>query len=159
MQQSHPAIAAGNKSPRGRETRSLHDKDWQRDAKQRIIQFLVERRFPDEISPKKLTSPTLKELLNILHFLLRIVDSARCPRELSTDSESIEYVLHFLKAVRYPAPPTKGVLQSASSPVYLPIILGVLSWLVTYATYHSNYSVQPRPRCSVRTVWAGTSAL
>jgi SMC interacting uncharacterized protein involved in chromosome segregation len=133
--------ARPGKSPRKRDPRDLQDKGYQKQAKQTVIAFLAEHRFPYEMSLKKLSSPTQKEFFLMVSFIVRFIDPA-APKELSNNSESIEYVITALKQFRYQFLPAKSTLQAVSSPLYWPAVLGVLEWLVNVATYTVRRAIE-----------------
>lgn len=138
------------KSPRVKDPRDLSDKTWQKEARQKIIHFLVEHRYPHEVSPKKMSGLTQKEFFTMMSFIIRLVEPA-ATRELSNNSESMEYLIKYMKGIKYHAMPNKSALQAVSSPVYWPSILGLLAWLVTYATYVIGRTAALQSQDQVRT--------
>lgn len=112
----------------GKDPRDLHDKSFQKHARQKVIAFLAEHRYPHEISVK--TLPKQKEFFSAVWFILGAIDPELAdPAEKSTDA-----LVSQLKRLKYPYVPPKSTLQAFSASIYWPAMLGMLDWLVTRAT-------------------------
>lgn len=114
----------------GKDPRDLHDKNFQKQARQKVIAFLAEQRYPHEISLKTLSKQ--KEFFSAVWFILGSIDSELGdlpPGERTTDA-----LVSQLKRLKYPYVPPKSTLQAFSASIYWPAMLGLLDWLVTRAT-------------------------
>jgi SMC interacting uncharacterized protein involved in chromosome segregation len=125
-----PSCSVGKRPVRsGKDGRDLHNKAFQKESKQKAIAFLAEQQYPAEISPKTLMNQ--KEFISVVWFLLGVIQPEI--KALPASERSVDTVIHHLKLMEYPFVPPKSTLQSCSSPLFLPAMLGLLDWLVECA--------------------------
>lgn len=112
----------------GKDPRDLHNKSMQKETKQKVIAFLAENHYPAEISLKTLMNQ--KEFFAVVWFMIGVVQpDASIPQ----NERTIDALIHHLKLMEYPYVPPKSTLQSCSSPLFLPAMLGLLEWLLDSA--------------------------
>lgn len=109
----------------GKDPRDLQNKPMQKQTKQNIIAFLAEHYYPADINLKTLMNHN--QFPAVVWFLIGIVQPDACP---PVPVDSPDALIHQLKLMEYPYVPPKSTLQSCSSPLFLPAMLGLLDWLL-----------------------------
>lgn len=128
----HSVVEGRSKrAPRsGKDPRDLHDKNFQKQARQKVIAFLAEHRYPYEVSPKTISHQ--KDFFSIVWFILAAIDSEM--RDLTSGEKTTDALVSQLKRLKYPYVPPKSTLQAFNASIYWPAMLGMLDWLVARAT-------------------------
>lgn len=109
-----------------KDPRPLSDKHYQQTCIRKLCSFLIERNYPRDVKPKSLQTPSTKEFLYILNFILEQLD----PSMMISGIKMEEEIPYILKLLRYPFTVSKNHLLSVGSPHSWPIMLGVLMWLM-----------------------------
>lgn len=138
----------------GKDPRDLHNKATQKETKQRVIAFLAEQHYPEEISLKTLMNQ--RDFFSVVWFMIGVIHtdlSTMAPKERTIDA-----LIHHLKLMEYPYVPPKSTLQSCSSPLFLPSMVGLLEWLLDSAkSYTVNKKEKMKGSMSVRSVTVRTA--
>lgn len=118
---------AGGSSGVKKDPRPLSERSYQNESIKKLIRFLDEKDYPSKtLTVKRLQTPTCKEFLHILNFILGLIDES-----LPIDGMNIvDEVPSVLKILGYPFNVSRNHLLNVGSPHSWPILLGALSWLV-----------------------------
>lgn len=103
--------------------RNLSDKSFQQQAIKDLLLFVSSYKFPQEVSPKVLSSPPSHLVVNLLEFMLRLLDPHF---EFGDWQAEVPMVFEFLG---YPFKIRKQTLVNMGSPHAWPSILAALLWL------------------------------
>lgn len=114
---------------RAKGARDVHDKAFQRDAKQYIIAFLADTRYQGQVSMKRLNELSQKEFLSIFSFVLRLLEPG-AKEAIPSSGDGIQYIVDTLRALGHPAVPAKSILAAISTPSTVATVIGLLAWLV-----------------------------
>lgn len=112
----------------GKDPRDLQNKSMQKETKQKVIAFLAEHHYPAEISLKTLMNQ--KEFFAVVWFMIGMIHP---DVSIPQSERTVDALIHHLKLMEYPYAPPKSTLQSCSSPLFLPAMLGLLEWLLDTA--------------------------
>lgn len=110
--------------------RPLTDKAYQAQGIRALIAYLTSHGYDNAISPKILTTPTAKDFVNIVRFLLRQVD----PRFKFSGPMESEIPVIF-KGLKYPFGISKTALTAVGSSHAWPPLFGSLTWLIDLLKY------------------------
>ncbi|XP_074662142.1 kinetochore protein NDC80 homolog [Tubulanus polymorphus] len=124
---SRSSMYGRSKSDAMKDPRHLSDRSFKELNIRRLIEFLSEKGYTQKLSVKILHSPTTKDFLNIIEFMLKIVDA-----KFRLDSKHEEQIPRLLKDLGYPFLISKNMLFTVGAPHVWPHLLGALSWLVDY---------------------------
>lgn len=128
-----------------KDSRSISDKDFQRNAVRNIIQYLAEVGYSKPITPKTVSAPSTKDFLSIVEFLFQRFEGLQTfkigakPEEFTNDVmyifSQIQYVTctapSLLILKRYPFPLMKSNISTVGAPHAWPAFLAALDWFVT----------------------------
>jgi SMC interacting uncharacterized protein involved in chromosome segregation len=113
------------KSGSVRDTRPVSDKPVMQASVRKIITYLVEHGFDGSISPKTLMSPSNKDFVHVLEFLMQQIDAS-----FTVKGKLEEVILPLFQFMKYPFQLHKRILLCVGSPLTWPHLLAALSWLV-----------------------------
>lgn len=125
-----------------KDPRPLSDKAYQSASIKKLISFLSERNYPKMLSPKALHTPSTKEFLHILNFMLELIDESLVVNPMNI----VEEVPKVLKMLGYPFTVSKNHMLNVGSPHSWPILLGALTWLIDCCMIPDNTSELMFPR-------------
>lgn len=110
-----------------KDPRNVRDKSYQIACIKTLVQFLIESNYPQQISPKLLSSPTAKDFQCIFKFLYQQID----PTYVFTKKIEEEIPV-ILKSLRYPfaSDISKSHLAAVGSLHAWPSLLAMLIWMV-----------------------------
>ncbi|CAJ1963608.1 unnamed protein product [Sphenostylis stenocarpa] len=118
----------------GRPTLDLYkDRSFQQSVVSTINSFLSSHNFSVTF---KTTSPSAKDILETLKFLLSLLDFP-----FSKLEEDLPFLL---KRLNYPFKLNKSILRSPAAPHQWPTFLALIHWLVQIAKFHSHISSSPK---------------
>ena len=113
--------------PARTDPRPLSDRNYQQECAKRLLDFLSKSSYDNPISPKSLRSPSGKDFMNIVTFMLRLVD----PNFHKDSSMKIEDEISMsFRAMGYPFTVSKTILVAAGSPHSWSTLLAALTWLM-----------------------------
>ncbi|KAI8827943.1 HEC/Ndc80p family-domain-containing protein [Chytriomyces cf. hyalinus JEL632] len=110
-----------------KDPRPIRDKAWQASAIRNLISFLVNAGFNQQVSPKTLQAPSMKDFTAIFKFLYAQLDP-----NYAFVKKFEEEVPVILKGLRYPFSDqiSKSHLASVGSMHAWPTLLAMLTWMV-----------------------------
>ena len=113
--------------------RKLSDKKYMEASVRKLILFLTQHNYDQDISPKVLTRPANKDYFNILRFLLKMID----PHIVSTRGgrDFTKCVPEIFKNLKYPFNVSKAALTFVGVPHTWPSVLATLTWMVELLWY------------------------
>lgn len=109
--------------------------------------FLAEHGYETQLTQKQLLSPSTKDFLSILTFLVQQID----PRFVLPEKDWDEDLLNVLKTLRYPVAISKRILLSVGSPHTWPHLLAALMWLVELLTMVEQSNAQEAAKLAQET--------
>ncbi|WVR04399.1 hypothetical protein IAU60_001401 [Kwoniella sp. DSM 27419] len=135
---SRPSVAPGLYLPSAlKDTRPVRDKGFQSTCIGNISVYLGLVRYPSQLTPKTLVSPTAKEFQSIFRFLINdIIDvGMEWGKRFEDDAITV------LRDLRYPSMDsvTKTAIGAPGSPQAWPGLLAMLNWLVELCKAHENW--------------------
>ncbi|CAM6097908.1 unnamed protein product [Calypogeia fissa] len=105
------------------ETRPIGDRAFQQDCIRTIINYLTTHGYKNQVSQKILQTPSSKDAISIVQFLICQVDQNMELKKIEED------VPLFFRRLGYPVQISRSALYAAGSPVSWPSLLAALSWL------------------------------
>lgn len=127
------AFGATGGSRRIKDPRPLSDRQYIHASVRKLIEFVVQRGYDHPISLKVMTNPTSRDFTNMFTFLMRSIDPNFDFRKRFEDE-----IPPLMKFLGYPFNISKSSLSAVGSPHTWPSLLGVLTWLREYITYHDD---------------------
>eukprot|EP01028_Stygiella_incarcerata_P008371 TRINITY_DN362_c4_g1_i1.p1 TRINITY_DN362_c4_g1~~TRINITY_DN362_c4_g1_i1.p1 ORF type:complete len:618 (-),score=203.10 TRINITY_DN362_c4_g1_i1:1049-2902(-) len=121
------------KSGTVRDTRPVSDKSVMQSSVRKIITYLTEHGFDQAISPKTLMSPSNKDFVHVLEFLMQQIDPS-----FTVKGKIEEVVPPLFQFLKYPFQLHKRILLCVGSPLTWPQLLAALSWLVDLVSIHES---------------------
>eukprot|EP00761_Pharyngomonas_kirbyi_P001744 gb/GECH01001748.1/.p1 GENE.gb/GECH01001748.1/~~gb/GECH01001748.1/.p1 ORF type:complete len:632 (+),score=176.41 gb/GECH01001748.1/:1-1896(+) len=120
-----------------KDPRPLKSKEFQNNAKQTIIEYLVQHNFDHPVNPQMLNSKDV--VMSILFFLIHKIDPHL---DLSSEGKHKgtpeEKIYNIFKMLGYTGTLTKSTLQSVGTLHGMPHVLGALLWLVELLSAQEN---------------------
>ena len=124
--------------------RPIRDKTYQATCQRNITEYLLDQRFPMQLTPKTLASPTSKEFQSIFRFLITEFLDPGMVWGKSFESDCIQV----MKDLRYPF--GEGITKTnlgAPSAGNWASLLAMLNWLVELCKVSFPESLQVRGGC------------
>lgn len=118
--------------------RPISDKKYQTFCIRQVIHYLSSRKYDDILSPKMLQRPMKKDFINIMNFLIRILDPSFKLLEKFEDQ-----VIMIYRYIRYPFAVSKTGLVACGSPHAWPPLLASLAWFVELLLYDEAVVASP----------------
>ena len=118
-------MAPGGGGRKQQDPRPISDKEYMKTSIHSVINYLTEHHYDRPIAPRVLSSPTTKDFVHILSFLLKAIDP-----NFKFVGKFEEEVPVVFKALGYKITINKGPLQSVGAAHSWPQLLAALSWLV-----------------------------
>mgnify|MGYP003684610931 CR=1 FL=1 len=104
--------------------RPIRDKAYMSKSIRKLIVYLSEHGYDRSISSQILTSPTTKDFLSIISFLLASIDP-----NFKFVGKFEDEIPAMLKLISYPTTVGRSALTAIGNPTSWPQLLAVLSWL------------------------------
>ena len=111
------------------EPRPISEKQYILDSSRKVVGFLQEKGFEDQITVKSLQSPAIKVYANILQFCMRQIDS-----HFTFKGQYDEEIPVMFRMLEYPIAIQKGELKVISQH-HWPRLLAALTWFVELLQY------------------------
>jgi hypothetical protein len=118
-------VAPGRGGQKSQDPRPISDKEYMKTSIHSVINYLTEHHYDRPIAPRVLSSPTTKDFVHILSFLLKAIDP-----NFKFGGKFEEEVPVIFKSLGYKITINKGPLQSVGAAHSWPQLLAALSWLV-----------------------------
>ena len=118
-------MAPGGGGRKQQDPRPISDKEYMKTSIHSVINYLTEHHYDRPIAPRVLSSPTTKDFVHILSFLLTAIDP-----NFKFGGKFEEEVPVIFKSLGYKITINKGPLQSVGAAHSWPQLLAALSWLV-----------------------------
>jgi len=122
-------VAPGGGGRKQQDPRPISDKEYMKTSIHSVINYLTEHHYDRPIAPRVLSSPTTKDFVHILSFLLKAIDP-----NFKFGGKFEEEVPVIFKSLGYKITINKGPLQSVGAAHSWPQLLAALSWLVELLT-------------------------
>ena len=119
------SVAPGGGGRKQQDPRPISDKEYMKTSIHSVINYLTEHHYDRPIAPRVLSSPTTKDFVHILSFLLTAIDP-----NFKFGGKFEEEVPVIFKSLGYKITINKGPLQSVGAAHSWPQLLAALSWLV-----------------------------
>ncbi len=130
---------------KSQDPRPIHEKKFQEECFNKLVNFLIKFNYEHEFSKKFLTTPSDKEFKNIFNFLAKKIrlDWNYTLNKLEDDLQPLLNELKYFKRLnfRYPFTISKGSLKAIGAPHSLAPLLAALIWMVELATYLDIVSI------------------
>jgi hypothetical protein len=120
--------------------RPIRDKAYMSKSIRKLIVYLSEHGYDRSISSQILTSPTTKDFLSIISFLLASIDPNF--KFLGKFEDEIPLVL---KLISYPTTVGRSALTAIGNPTSWPQLLAALSWLTDLLKVRCCTALSARP--------------
>ena len=118
-------MAPGGGGRKQQDPRPISDKEYMKTSIHSVINYLTEHHYDRPIAPRVLSSPTTKDFVHIVSFLLKAIDP-----NFKFVGKFEEEVPVIFKSLGYKITINKGPLQSVGAAHSWPQLLAALSWLV-----------------------------
>jgi hypothetical protein len=134
--------------------RPIRDKAYMSKSIRKLIVYLSEHGYDRSISSQILTSPTTKDFLSIISFLLTSIDPNF--KFLGKFEDEIPSVL---KLISYPTTVGRSALTAIGNPTSWPQLLAALSWLTDLLKVRLLHRHRGglAPQCAMRAPWVTVS--